>query len=120
MRETISLHEKFIRRRDIQPEFVLLRTGRDVMMRIRTYVRVQTYRHFLGGPQTTGRAVDRLQLLHGLDVEHQDAETDRFLDLRNSLADGGEHGLFGVHSDFFGTEKFSAGHDVETRALIHE
>ena len=102
---------------DGNAEFVLFEARGDVRVGPGIDVRI----HAQGDPRlrmhVLGRAVDGLQLLAGLHIEHEDVHLERILDLVPPLADAGVHDLLGIDPGAKRPEQLAAGDDVGAGAL---
>src|SRR5579884_2383638 len=105
---------------DGDAELALLHAGGDVRVRLRVDVGIHPQRHGRAHAEARGDALDGLELLGRLDVEHQDALLERVGDLLGGLADAREHDAPRVGSGAQRLPELAARHDVEAGARARE
>src|SRR5579875_3338266 len=105
---------------DGDAELALLHAGGDVRVRLRVDVGVHPQRDRCADAEACGDALDGLQLLGRLDVEHQDALLERVGDLLGGLADAREHDAPRVGSGAQRLPELAARHDVEAGPSARE
>jgi len=108
------------RRRDIDPELVLLQAGRDVRVGLRIDVGIDPQRD--AGPlsECLRAELDRLQLRRGFDIEEKNTARQGIVDLIDPLADARVNDLSRIRAGQKRSVQFAAGHDVDAAAFADE
>src|SRR5205823_13945607 len=111
------VHERLA---EVDPELALLEAGRDVGMGLRVDVGVHAEADRRAHPAPRRHALDGVELLRRLDVDHEEVRVERGLELRLALAHAREDDLPAVGAGAERLPELALRHDVEARSLARQ